>query len=195
MARLLEKYRTEIIPKMMERFGYKNRLQVPCVRKVVVSMGVGKALEEGTRLESSMQDLAIITGQKPKYTKAKKSVAGFKVREGNRVGCMVTLRKGRMYEFLDRLINITMPRIRDFRGISAKAFDKNGNYSLGLQDQYVFPEINIDKVDWSQGMDISIVIGNSSREESFELLRHFGMPFASLLARGLSRRTGRCRRD
>jgi large subunit ribosomal protein L5 len=177
MARLLEKYRNEITPKLMEKFGYKNRLQMPRISKIVVSMGVGKALEEGTRLENAMRDLATITGQKPKYTKAKKSVAGFKLRSGNRVGCMVTLRRLRMYEFLDRLINITVPRIRDFRGLPAKAFDKHGNYSLGLNDQYVFPEIDVDKVEWSQGMNITIVVENSSKEESFELLTGFGMPF------------------
>jgi large subunit ribosomal protein L5 len=177
MARLLEKYQTEIVQKMMERFGYGNRLQVPRISKVVVSMGVGKALEDGTRLESAMRDLAIITGQKPKYTKARMSVAGFKLRSGNRVGCMVTLRRKRMYEFLDRLINITMPRIRDFRGLSLRAFDKAGNYSLGLQDQYVFPEIDVDKIDWSQGMNINIVIENSSKDESIELLKFLGMPF------------------
>ena len=161
MARLFEKYKTEIIPRMIEQFGYKNELRVPRVEKVVVSMGVGKALEDGTRLESAMRDLAIITGQKPKYTKGRKSVAGFKMREGNRIGCMVTLRKKRMYEFLDRLINITIPRIRDFRGLSPDSFDKVGNYSLGLQDQYVFPEIDVDKVDWGQGMNITIVIEKS----------------------------------
>jgi len=177
MARLLEKYKTEIIPGMMERFDYKNGLRVPRLEKIVVSMGVGKALEDGTRLESAMRDMAIITGQKPKYTKGRISVAGFKMREGNRIGCMVTLRKKRMYEFLDRLINITIPRIRDFRGLPDKSFDKAGNYSLGLQDQYVFPEIDVDKVDWTQGMNITIVINNSSREESFELLKNFGMPF------------------
>ena len=177
MARLLERYRTEITPKLMEKFGYRNRLQVPRISKIVVSMGVGKALEDGTRLESAMRDLATITGQKPKYTKATKSVAGFKLRAGNRVGCVVTLRRMRMYEFLDRLINITVPRIRDFRGLSTRAFDKQGNYSLGLNDQYVFPEIDVDKVEWSQGMDITIVIENGSKEESLELLKEFGMPF------------------
>jgi len=177
MARLLEKYRNEIAPKLMERFGYKNRLEVPRISKVVVSMGVGKALEDGTRLENAMHDLATITGQKPKFTKATKSIAGFKLRTGNRVGCMVTLRRLRMYEFLDRLINVTVPRIRDFRGLSAKAFDKHGNYSLGLPDQYVFPEIDVDKVEWSQGMNITIVIDNGSKEESLELLKEFGMPF------------------
>jgi len=177
MARLQEKYKAEIIPRMMEQFGYKNRLRVPRLGKIVVSMGVGKALEDGTRLESAMRDLSIITGQKPKYTKGRKSVAGFKLRSGNRVGAMVTLRKRRMYEFLDRLINITIPRIRDFRGLPAGAFDKAGNYSLGLQDQFVFPEIDVDKVDWTQGMNITIVVHNSSKEESFELLKNFGMPF------------------
>ncbi len=177
MARLLEKYRNEITPKLMDKFGYKNRLQVPRIRKIVVSMGVGKALEDGTRLENAMRDLSTITGQKPKYTKAKKPEAGFKLRAGNRVGCMVTLRRLRMYEFLDRLINITVPRIRDFRGLPAKAFDKQGNYSLGLNDQFVFPEIDVDKVEWTQGMNITIVIENGSEEESFELLKEFGMPF------------------
>lgn len=179
MARLLEKYNNEIIPKMMELFGYGNRMRVPTIKKVVVSMGVGKALEDGNRLKTAMHDLAIITGQKPKFTKARKPVAGFKLRAGNRIGCLVTLRKKRMYEFLDRLINITIPRIRDFRGLSMKAFDKAGNYSLGLQDQYVFPEIDVDKVDWPQGMNITIVIENSSKDESIELLKNFGMPFAT----------------
>lgn len=177
MARLLEKYKTEIAAKLMERFEYGNRLQVPRLSKIVVSMGVGKALEDGNRLQSAMRDLAIITGQKPRYTKAKKSVAGFKLRAGNRIGCMVTLRKKRMYEFLDRFINITIPRIRDFRGLSTSAFDRAGNYSMGLTDQYVFPEINVDKVEWSQGMNITIVVQNSSREKSLELLQAFGMPF------------------
>lgn len=162
---------------MVKQFGYGNPLRVPRIEKVVVSMGVGKAIEDGTRLESAMRDLATITGQKPGYTKAKQSIAGFKLRQGNRVGCMVTLRRKRMYEFLDRLINITIPRIRDFRGLPAKAFDKAGNYSLGLPDQYVFPEIDVDKVEHTQGMNVTIVIRNGSREESLELLKLFGMPF------------------
>ncbi len=177
MARLLEKYRSEIVPYLMEKFGYRNRFQVPRISKVLVSMGVGKALEDGTRLQSAMRDLATITGQKPKYTKGKKSVAGFKLRAGNRIGCMVTLRRKRMYEFLDRLINITIPRIRDFRGLSAGSFDRAGNFSLGLSEQFVFPEIDVDKVNWVQGMNITIVAENSSKEKSHEMLKQFGMPF------------------
>jgi large subunit ribosomal protein L5 len=177
MSRLLQRYREEIIPKMMERFGYRNRMRVPKLHKIVVSMGVGSATQDGKRLESAMRDLALVTGQKPKYTKARKSVAGFKLRKGQSIGCLVTLRGKRMYEFLDRLINITIPRIRDFRGLSPDSFDPDGNYSLGLTDQFVFPEISVDKVEFPQGVNITLVIDNSSREESHELLSLFGIPF------------------
>jgi large subunit ribosomal protein L5 len=178
MSRLLERYRQEIVPKMMEKFGYRNKMRVPKLHKIVVSMGVGSATQDGKKLESAMRDLALVTGQKPKYTKARKSVAGFKLRKGQSIGCLVTLRGTRLYEFLDRLINITIPRVRDFRGLSPDSFDPDGNYSLGLPDQYVFPEISVDKVEFPQGVNITLVIDKSSREESRELLSLFGVPFA-----------------
>lgn len=177
VARLLETFNGEIVPKMMKKFGYKNRMQVPRIEKVVVSMGVGKAKEDRRFLDGAMRDLAAITGQHPKYTKAKRHIAGFKLRKGQQIGCIVTIRGKRMYEFLDRLINIALPRIRDFRGVSPNSFDDFGNFSLGLNDQYVFPEVDIDRSEGPQGMNVTIVIGNSSREESLELLRLFGMPF------------------
>lgn len=177
VARLLETYREEIVPKMIERFGYRNAMQVPRVEKIVVSMGVGKAKEDRRFLDGAMRDLAAITGQHPKYTKAKRHIAGFRLRKGQQIGCLVTIRGRRMYEFLDRLINIALPRIRDFRGLSPDSFDEFGNYSLGLNDQYVFPEVDIDKSEGPQGMNVTIVISNSSKEESLELLRLFGMPF------------------
>jgi large subunit ribosomal protein L5 len=180
MTRLLERYRQEIVPKMMEKFAYTNKMRVPKFHKIVVSMGVGSAVQDGKRLESAMRDLALVTGQKPKFTKGKKSVAGFRLRKGQSIGCMVTLRGKRMYEFLDRLVNITIPRVRDFRGLSPDSFDKDGNYSLGLPDQFVFPEISVDKVEFPQGVNIALVIDNSSREESRELLSLFGIPFRRL---------------
>ena len=178
MARLLEKYKAEIIPAMMKDFNYKNQLRVPRITKIVVSMGVGKALEDGTRLESAMRDLAIITGQKAKYTKAKKSVAGFKLRSGNRVGCVATLRRERMYEFLDRLINASLPRVRDFRGVSPKGFDGRGNFTMGIKEEIIFPEISYDKIDKIKGLNITIVTTAKTDEEGRALLTHMGMPFA-----------------
>jgi large subunit ribosomal protein L5 len=177
MARLLEQYRKEIVPKMMERFAFKNPLAAPRLEKIVVNMGVGKAIAEKARLDAAVADLAAITGQHPLVTKAKKSISAFHLRENMPVGCCVTLRGLRMYEFLDRLINVVIPRIRDFRGLSRK-FDGHGNYGMGLDEQVAFPEVSVDKVQFIQGMDIVLVIHNSSDEKSFELLRLLGMPFA-----------------
>jgi large subunit ribosomal protein L5 len=177
MSRLLEQYRKETVPKMMERFGYTNPLAVPRLEKIVVNMGVGKAIVEKTRLEAAVADLAAITGQHPLVTKAKKSISAFHLREKMPVGCCVTLRGRRMYEFLDRLINVVIPRIRDFRGLK-RTFDGHGNYGMGLDEQVAFPEVSVDKVQFIQGMNIILVVRNSNDERSYELLRLLGMPFA-----------------
>lgn len=178
MARLMVKYNEEIVPELKKRLGRDNIMSIPKLEKIVINMGVGKAIENKRRLECAVKDLSLITGQRPVITKAKKSIAGFKLRAGQEIGCKVTLRKHRMYEFLDRLICIAIPRIRDFRGVSRKSFDPFGNYSLGIRDQSVFPEINLDTVEFLQGMDINMVIKNSkSSQESIELLSLFGMPF------------------
>lgn len=177
MARLLELYKNKIVPEMMEKFAYKNVMAVPKITKIVVNMGVGRALENKKCLEDAVRHLGLITGQKPVVTRAKKSVAGFKLRKGNPIGCKVTLRGVRMYEFLDRLINITLPRIKDFRGLSSRGFDQRGNYTLGIQEQLVFPEISPDDVEFVQGMDITIVIRGKDKERAKELLRLFGTPF------------------
>ena len=179
IPKLLETYRTTVIKEMMERFNLKNPMQVPRVQKIVINMGIGKASEDIKILEAAMKDLAIITGQKPAITRARKAISNFKLRKGVPVGCKVTLRKQKMYEFLDRLINIALPRIRDFRGVSATAFDESGNYSLGLTEQSIFSEIEIDKVTHTQGMDIIIVTSGTNKEHSKEMLRLFGMPFRS----------------
>jgi large subunit ribosomal protein L5 len=177
MARLLERYQQEIAPRLAERLGRKNRLSLPRLEKIVVNMGVGKALQEKNRMEQAAEQLALITGQKPQVTKAKKAVSGFRLRQGNEIGCKVTLRGRRMYEFLDRLISIALPRIRDFRGVNPRSFDGHGNYSLGLAEQMVFPEIDPDKVTFTQGMDVTFVTSTNSDDEARELLRGFGMPF------------------
>ncbi|RME03197.1 MAG: 50S ribosomal protein L5 [Planctomycetota bacterium] len=177
MARLFEYYRETIVPKLMEEFGYRNRLAVPKLEKIVVNMGVGRALENHRRLETAVQDLALITGQRPIITKARQSISGFKLRQGNAIGCKSTLRGRRMYEFLDKLISIAIPRIRDFRGLSTRSFDGRGNYSLGVSEQIIFPEINIDKVEFVQGMDITLVTTAKTDKEAFRLLSLFGMPF------------------
>ncbi len=177
MNRLKEKYKTEIVPTMVESFSYSNILAVPRLDKITVSMGVGEVISEAKRLDAAAKDLALITGQKPIITKAKKSVAGFRLREGMSIGCKVTLRGSRMYEFFDRLISIVIPRIRDFRGFPQKSFDGRGNYSLGLSEQIVFPEISIDKVDYVQGMNVTVTIAKSTDEESLELMQLFGFPF------------------
>jgi large subunit ribosomal protein L5 len=177
MARLLDRYQTEITARLTERLGRQNRLSLPRLQKIVVNMGVGKALQDKNRMEQAAEQLSQITGQRAQVTKAKKAVSGFRLREGNEIGCRVTLRGRRMYEFLDRLISIALPRIRDFRGVNPKSFDGHGNYSLGLAEQGVFPEIDPDKVTFVQGMDVTFVTSTTSDDEARELLRAFGMPF------------------
>ncbi len=180
IPRLLEKYRNEIAPQMMEKFQLKNKLAVPRVEKVVVNMGVGEGIQDIKIVEKAMEELAQITGQRPILRRAKKAIANFKIRQGLPVGCKVTLRRAIMYEFMDRLLNITLPRIRDFRGVSADSFDKKGNYSLGLTEQSIFPEIEYDKVGRTQGMNITFVIKNAKdKSQAQELLKLFGMPFAT----------------
>ncbi|MHC4859568.1 MAG: 50S ribosomal protein L5 [Planctomycetota bacterium] len=177
MSRLREKYREEVMTALMERFGIENRMAVPRIEKITVNMGVGRATENRKFLDDAARDLTQITGQKPKVTASRRSVAGFKVREGNPVGCAATLRGKRMYEFLDRLISIVIPRIRDFRGLSPRAFDGRGNYSMGLSEQIVFPEIDLDSIEHTQGMNVTITVKNATDEMSFELLKGLGMPF------------------
>lgn len=179
MARLLEQYQKQVVKQLIEKFNYKNKLSVPKLKKIVVNMGVGKAVDNKKLIEEATKHLAIVTGQKPLVTVAKKAISGFKLRKGQAIGCKVTLRGKRMFEFLDRLISIVLPRIRDFRGISPKAFDGRGNYTLGLTEQIVFPEISIDSVEFVQGMDITMVITGNSNEQSRELLKALGMPFRS----------------
>ncbi len=178
MTRLQEKYEKEIIPAMIEKFGYKNIMEVPKLEKIVINMGVGEAKENQKVLESAVNDLTLIAGQKPILTRARKSVANFKIRENMAIGCKVTLRKAKMYEFADKLMTIALPRVRDFRGVSSKAFDGRGNYSLGIKEQLIFPEIEYDKIDKVRGMDIIFVTTAKTDEEARELLRFFGMPFA-----------------
>jgi large subunit ribosomal protein L5 len=170
-------YQDTIVPKLKEQFGYKNLHQVPKVVKITVNRGLGEASQNAKALESSISELSTITGQKPVVTRAKKAIAGFKIREGMPVGVMVTLRADRMYAFLDRLINLALPRIRDFRGISDKSFDGRGNYSLGIREQLIFPEIDYDAIDQIRGMDVSIITTAQTDEEGLNLLREMGMPF------------------
>lgn len=177
MARLKEIYETEIAPRLMEELQIKNIMQVPRVEKVVVNMGLGEAIQNIKVLESAVEELGRITGQKAVITKAKKSIAQFKLREGMPIGCMVTLRRDRAYEFLDRLINIALPRVRDFKGISGKAFDGRGNYTFGVREQIIFPEIDLDKIDKIKGLNITIVTTAQTDEEGRALLRNMGMPF------------------
>lgn len=177
MARLYDQYKQEMVPKLMGRFQYKNIMQVPRVDRVIINIGAGEAVQNPKALDGAVSDLAIITGQRPVITKAKKSIAGFKLREGMAIGCKVTLRGERMYEFLDRLINLALPRVRDFRGVSPQAFDGRGNYSLGIKEQTIFPEIEYDKIDKIRGMEVVIVTTAHSDEEARELLKCMGMPF------------------
>jgi large subunit ribosomal protein L5 len=177
MARLREIYKNDIIPKLRNDFGYDNIMQVPKILKVVVNMGLGEAIQNVKILDSATAEIAAITGQKPVVTKAKKSIATFKLREGMPIGCMVTLRRDTMYEFLDRLLNVSLPRVRDFKGISGKAFDGKGNYTLGIKEQLIFPEINYDTVDKIKGMNITIVTNAKTDEEGRALLKYLGMPF------------------
>lgn len=176
-ARLREKYTKEIAPTLTKEFGYKNPMSVPKIEKVVINVGLGEAIANGKVIDIAVNDLATISGQKPVVTKAKKSIAAFKLREGMNIGAVVTLRGDRMYEFLDRFMNIALPRVRDFRGVSPKSFDGRGNYTLGLKDQLIFPEIDFGKIDKARGMNICIVTTAKNDEEARSLLRHLGMPF------------------
>jgi len=179
--RLLQKYKEEVVPELSKKFGYKNSLEAPRLQKIVLNMGVGIGGQDIKILENATKDLSLIAGQRSVMTRAKKSIANFKIRKGLPIGCKVTLRGARMYEFLDRLINVALPRIRDFRGINPNSFDQKGNYSLGIKEQSIFPEIDVDKMPRIQGMDVIININSKSREDSYELLRLFGMPFTGEL--------------
>ncbi len=178
MARLKDKYTKEIAPAMMARFKYTSTMQIPKVDKIVLNMGVGEVKDNPKAIESAANDMGLIAGQRPVVTKAKKSVSAFKLREGMNIGCKVTLRGNRMYEFLDKLVNIALPRVRDFRGVSPDSFDGRGNYALGVKEQLIFPEIDYDKIDRIRGMDIIIVTTAPTDEEARELLRLLGMPFS-----------------
>ena len=175
--RLFEAYKNEVLPYLMKTFGYKNIMQAPKLEKIVVNMGVGAAVTEPKLLEEAVRELEAVTGQKANIRKAKKSISNFKLREGVNIGAMVTLRRERMYEFLDRLINVALPRVRDFRGLSDKSFDGRGNYTIGVKEQIIFPEINVDKITRIMGMDVTLVTSAKSDNEAYELLRSFGMPF------------------
>ena len=177
MIRLKEKYQNEIVPSLQEKYNYASVMEVPKLEKIVVNMGVGDATNNSKLLDAAMKDLELITGQKPVATKAKKAIAGFKLREGQAIGCKVTLRGENMYNFLDKLISITLPRVRDFRGVSNKAFDGRGNYTLGLTEQLIFSEIEYDNVVKVRGMDIVMVTTAKTNEEAYDLLKGFGMPF------------------
>ncbi len=179
MSRMQDKYTSEVAPALMQKFSYKSTMQIPKLEKIVVNIGLGEAKENAKALDSAVADLTAITGQKPVITKAKKSVAAFKVREGMNIGCKVTLRGKKMYEFLDRLFSVALPRVRDFRGINPNSFDGRGNYSLGIKEQLIFPEIDYDKIDKIRGMDIIVVTTAKTDEEARELLTLMGAPFAS----------------
>lgn len=182
MPRLKELYQKEVVPALVREFNYRNPMQVPRLEKIVINIGMGEALQNPKALDAAVSDLMQITGQKPVTTKARKSIAGFKLREGNTIGVMVTLRGDRMWDFLDRLCNIALPRLRDFRGVSPDSFDGRGNYSLGLREQLVFPEIDYEKVDKVRGMSVTIVTTAKTDEEARSLLRHLGMPFSTRAA-------------
>ena len=176
-SRLKEKYQQEVVPALQKEFNYKNPMQVPTVHKVVVNIGMGEAIQNAKAMDAAISDLSVITGQRPVITRAKRSVATFKLREGMQIGCMVTLRGERMYYFLDKLMNVALPRLRDFQGVSPEAFDGRGNYTLGLREQLVFPEIDYDKIDKVRGMEVSIVTTARTDEEGRRLLKLMGMPF------------------
>jgi len=177
LGMLREKYEKEVVPQLMKRFGYKNIMQAPKLEKIVINMGLGEAIQNIKILDSAVEEIGLITGQRPIVTKARKSIAQFKLRKGMPIGCMVTLRRDRMYEFFNRLVNTALPRVRDFKGVSGKSFDGRGNYSLGLREQLMFPEISYDKIDKVKGMNIIIVTTAETDEEGKELLRLLGMPF------------------
>lgn len=182
MARLMDRYKQEIVPALKQKLARENVLSLPRLQKIVVNMGVGKALQDKAKMEQSAEQLTQICGQRSQITKAKNAISAFRLRENNQIGCRVTLRGRRMYEFLDRLISVALPRIRDFRGVNPKSFDGNGNYSMGLTEQLVFPEIDPDKATFTQGMDITFVTSTRNDEEARELLRQFGVPFRDLTA-------------
>jgi large subunit ribosomal protein L5 len=177
LGTLREMYEREIIPQLMKRFGYKNVMQAPKLERIVLNMGLGEAIQNIKILDSAVEEVGLITGQRPVITKARKSIAQFKLRKGMPIGCMVTLRKDRMYEFFNRLVNVALPRVRDFRGVSGKSFDGRGNYALGIREQLIFPEIDYDKIDKVKGMNIIIVTTAKTDEEGKELLKLLGMPF------------------
>jgi len=177
MARLKDYYKSEVVPAMMKQFGYRNPMQVPRLEKIIVNMGLGEAIQNVKILESASAEIGALTGQKPVITKARKSIATFKLRKGMSVGCMVTLRKERMYEFFDRLVNVAIPRIRDFRGIPPSSFDGRGNFAMGIKEQFIFPEIDYDKIDKVKGMNVVIVTTARTDEEARHLLKLMGMPF------------------
>jgi large subunit ribosomal protein L5 len=176
-ARLRERFGREVLPELMKEFGFKNPMQAPKLEKIIVNMGLGEAINNGKIIDASVEQLATITGQKPVVTKARKSIANFKLRQGQSIGAMVTLRGDRMYEFFDRLVSVALPRVRDFKGVSPKAFDGKGNYTLGVREQIIFPEINYDKVEKIKGLNITVVTTARNDEEGRALLRHLGMPF------------------
>ena len=178
MNRLQERYENEVVKSLMEKFNYSSKMQAPKIEKIVLNIGVGDAVSNSKLLDDAVNELTLITGQKPVVTRAKKSIAGFKLREGQAIGCKVTLRGERMYEFLDKLVNVSLPRVRDFRGVSNNSFDGRGNYTLGVKEQLIFPEIDFDKVNKLRGMDIVFVTTAKTDEEARELLRFLGMPFA-----------------
>ncbi len=177
MNTLQKKYREEVVPAMIKTFSYNNVMQVPRLKKIVLNMGLGDALESAKVLDTSMEEMAVISGQRPVLTRARKSIANFKLREGNPIGCMVSLRRGRMYDFFNRLMNIALPRVRDFKGASPKAFDGRGNFTMGIREQLIFPEIDYDNVEQIKGMNITIVTSAKTDEEARELLKLMGMPF------------------
>jgi large subunit ribosomal protein L5 len=177
MTRVKELYLKEVVPQLMKSFGYKNRMQVPQLEKITLNMGLGEAVQNVKILDSAVEELSLIAGQKAVITRARRSIAAFKLREGMPIGVMVTLRRNRMMEFFDKLVNVALPRVRDFRGVSGKAFDGRGNYSLGIREQIIFPEINLDKIDKVKGLNVSIVTTAKNDEEGKELLRLMGMPF------------------
>ncbi len=179
-ARLKEMYEKDITESMIKRFGYKNRMQVPRPKKIVLNMGIGQAIQNPKAMDGAVTDLSKITGQRPSIRRAKKSVSNFKLRSGMPIGCMVTLRQDRMFEFLDRFLTVAVPRIRDFRGLSPDSFDGRGNYSVGIQEQIIFPEIDYDSIDEVRGLDVTIVTSAKTDEEAFELLKGFGMPFRTV---------------
>lgn len=191
IPRLLEKYKREIVPELTKIFKYRNSLRAPRIKKIVINMGVGQGSQDIKVLEQAMQELALITGQKAIITRAKKSIANFKIKKGVPVGCKVTLRGYRCYEFLDRFVNAALPRIKDFRGVPPDSFDKNGNYSLGINEQIIFPEIEYDKVQRIQGVDITFVTSAKTNIEAYELLRLFGMPFQSTAKKSIARENGK----